>query len=54
MIKIFIFILYNILILSQMQNDNNGNLTHGYYEINSYLTNLYLSMNNKNLINFIY
>jgi len=50
MIKIFIFILYNILILSQMQNDNNGNLTHGYYEINSYLTNLYLSMNNKNLI----
>ena len=51
--KIVIFILYEI-IFSQIQNDNVGYLSQGYYEINSYLTNLYLSMNNKKLINFKY
>jgi hypothetical protein len=38
------------LIFSQRQKDNLGYLTKGYYEINSYLTNLYISIDDTKLI----
>ena len=48
--KIF-FILYEItIIIFQIKNENIKYLTEGYYEINSNLNNLYLSVKNKKLI----
>jgi len=46
----FFFILYEIFIFSLLQQDNICYLTKGYYEINLYLTNLYLSTDDKKLI----
>ena len=48
--KIFFFILYEIFIFSQRQKDNIDYLAKGFYEINSYLTNLYVSIDDTKLI----
>ena len=49
--KNLVFILFEILmIFCKKENKNSIHLTDGYYEINSYLNNLYLSVKNKNFI----
>ena len=48
--KILFFILYEIFIFSQRQKDNIDYLTKGFYEINLYLTNFYVSIDDTKLI----
>jgi hypothetical protein len=48
--KIFFLLYAFIIILFQIENQNIEYLTEGFYEINSHLNNLYLSLKNKKII----